>query len=423
MDNSAHCVLSKKYKKKDEKYNVKLCVYFNRERHYFQTNFDLTKDEWEKLHSSPLKERKLLEIRKSIQEIEFTANKVLNKTNYINFDSFEESYYNEIHKVKKDTDVYYWFDQYIDFLEKEGRPYSYSEHFKTSKNSLKEFKKKLNFIHITNDFLVKYRRWMENNMEEGDKKKVHSDATYKSYLRDLRTVYNFAILKRGVSKELYPFGKGGFTIGTNTARKYALTKQQIISMKALDLSSDKEMEEARDIFIFQYLTNGINIVDLCKLKEQNIEHTEDGPFIVFQRTKTKETKVTPVIIRSFLSQSSLNIIDKWGNKNRTKNDYIFPYLNSIAGQENNPKVLRDRVLIITRSKNRRLKRLGELLGIEMKITTGIARHSFATVLKSSGIPIIEIKDEMGHSSSQITENFYTDPIDDKRIKEISNKLL
>ena len=174
---------------------------------------------------------------------------------------------------------------------------------------------------------------------------VKRDDTCKSYLRDLRTVFNYAISKHGVSKELYPFGRGGYKIGTNTKRKYGLIKSQIRQMVVMDLSDDKEMEEARDIFIFQYLTNGINLVDLCLLKESNIQNTEFGPCLVFHRTKTKETRWKPVLILADLSQKSMDIIDKWGNKNRKPDDYIFPYFNSIKGKENVLKVIRYRVLI------------------------------------------------------------------------------
>lgn len=111
MDNTAYCTLVKKYKRKDGKYNIKLCIYFNGDRHYFQTEFDLTEEEWTKLKSPNLKEKKLIEIRDSLSEIENTARKVLKKTDYHNFDSFEESYFNEIHKVKKDSDFLCWFDE------------------------------------------------------------------------------------------------------------------------------------------------------------------------------------------------------------------------------------------------------------------------------------------------------------------------
>ena len=416
MDNTSHCVLQKKYKRTtDDKYNVKLCVYFNGVRHHIQTKFDLTEDEWEKLKSSTLKEKRLLDIRKSIKEIEQTMTRLLEKNYYQHFETLLEEYDNTVRTVKKNKDVYYWFDQYKESLIKEGRPHSYVAHVETSKNSFKSFKSDLQFFNITSDFLVKYRSWLNNPVKRDD--------TCKSYLRDLRTVFNYAISKHAVSKEFYPFGRGGYKVGANTKRKYALTKLQIQQMVSLDLSDDKEMEEARDIFIFQYLTNGINLVDLCLLKESNIQPSEFGPCLLFQRTKTKETKGNPVMIVADLGQKSLTIIEKWGNQNRNQDDYIFPYFNSIKNRVTIPKTLRNKVLAVMKTKNKQLRKIGEKLEIKMKITTGIARHTFGNVVKSNGENSETIKDLMGHSSSQVTESFYTEPISIQRVKEISQNLL
>lgn len=413
MDNTAYCTLVKKYKRKDEKYNIKLCIYFNGERHYFQTEFDLTEDEWVKLKTPNLKEKKLIEIRDSLSEIENTARKVLKKTDYHNFDSFEESYYNEIHKIKKDSDFLCWFDAYEKYLVERKRPASYSIHVITSKNSLKSFKSKIKFHHVTVDFLERYTAWMRS-------KKVEQP-TIESYLRDVRTVFNYAIKQKAVSQDLYPFGRNGYTIGTTTARKSSLSKDQMTSLRNMVLPKGSKKEWARDIFVFQYFTNGLNFVDLCKLKEQDLEKTDKGTFVNFKRTKTQETKNHTVTIRVILTPEAIDVIDRWGNQNREKDDYIFPYFNLLKGQEDDPKLLRETVLTLTRQINRRLKAIGSKLNIHFNLTTGIARHSFATRLKEGGVPIADIRDRMGHTSTKTTE-LYIDSIGDERIKEISTLL-
>jgi len=197
MENTAHCTLLKKYKDINGKYNVKLCIYLNGDRHYLKTNFDVTKAEWKKIQSKKLKDKKLIEIRDSIEEIETTGRKVLKKNENLTFDQFEESYYNEIHKIRKDNDVFHWFDEYQKYLIEKNRPISYSDHIVTSKNSFKEFKNKITFSQLTVDFLERYRDCMKSKVES---------PTVESYLRDLRTVYNYTIMKKGVSKDRYPFG-------------------------------------------------------------------------------------------------------------------------------------------------------------------------------------------------------------------------
>ena len=51
-----------------------------------------------------------------------------------------------------------------------------------------------------------------------------------------------------------------------------------------------------------------------------------------------------------------------------------------------------------------MKRIGQALGIE-NITTCVARHSFATVLKRSGANISYISESLGHSDLKTTETY------------------
>jgi integrase len=414
MENTAHCALLKKYKDKDEKYNVKLCIYLNGERHYLKTKFDVTENEWKKVHSKKLKDKKFIEVRDSIEEIETTARKVLKKNENLTFDQFEESYYNELHKIRKDNDVFHWFDEYQKYLIEKNRPVSYSDHIVTSKNSLKEFKSKITFSQLTTDFLEKYRDSMKSKVES---------PTVESYLRDLRTVYNYTIKKHGVSKDRYPFGQGGFTIGSTVSRKKSLSKPQLLSLRELKLTRGEKKEWGRDIFVFQYFTNGLNMIDLCKLKEKNIERTEKVTFLSFERTKTQRTKEHSVKIRVVLTPEALDVIDKWGNKNREADDYIFPYFNELKSMTEKEQNVMERKIVgyITRNLNRQLKHIGEKLELPFILTSGISRHTFATTLKTQGYSPTIIGESMGHTNTRTTE-IYLDSIGDEQIKEISKSL-
>ena len=53
-----------------------------------------------------------------------------------------------------------------------------------------------------------------------------------------------------------------------------------------------------------------------------------------------------------------------------------------------------------------MERIGKELGIETKLTTYVARHSFATILLYEGkAPLKHVSDKLGHSSLQITEKY------------------
>jgi len=61
------------------------------------------------------------------------------------------------------------------------------------------------------------------------------------------------------------------------------------------------------------------------------------------------------------------------------------------------------------------------LGIEKKVTTYVARHSFSTILKKSGASTEFIQEALGHTDVKTTQN-YLDSFDKEIKKEFAGKL-
>ena len=74
-----------------------------------------------------------------------------------------------------------------------------------------------------------------------------------------------------------------------------------------------------------------------------------------------------------------------------------------------------KTLYITRAINKRMKEVGEQLGIG-NISTYTARHSFATVLKRAGTNIAYISESLGHQDLRTTENYLASFEREERIK-------
>lgn len=53
-----------------------------------------------------------------------------------------------------------------------------------------------------------------------------------------------------------------------------------------------------------------------------------------------------------------------------------------------------------------MKRIGEELEFEMKLTTYVARHSFATILIRSGAPLALASQTLGHSNILTTQKYF-----------------
>ena len=67
------------------------------------------------------------------------------------------------------------------------------------------------------------------------------------------------------------------------------------------------------------------------------------------------------------------------------------------------------------------KTIGEELHIPIKLTTYVARHSYATILKRAGVSISIISESLGHSSERVTQ-IYLDGFENSQIDRAMKNL-
>lgn len=84
----------------------------------------------------------------------------------------------------------------------------------------------------------------------------------------------------------------------------------------------------RDMWLFLYFCNGINMADLVQLKFSDIVDDE----LCFVRKKTKSTSKTEKEIRVIITDQMKIIIEKWGNQPSPDN-YIFPIIDDTLKAE------------------------------------------------------------------------------------------
>ena len=77
---------------------------------------------------------------------------------------------------------------------------------------------------------------------------------------------------------------------------------------------------------------------------------------------------------------------------------------------------------ITKQINADLKVMAERVGIEAHITTYVARHSFATILKRNGVDIAKISELLGHRDEKTTK-IYLDDFENEELYEATLNLL
>ena len=299
--------------------------------------------------------------------------------------------------VKKYT-VLELLDIHINQLLQENR-LKYASTFKELKRSLLDFNKHLNiyFSEIDVQWLKNYEMYL--------RKKNLGDNSIGIRFRTLRTLYNVA-LERGIVKhDDYPFNIYKVSkLGKKTAKR-AISKNdimQIVNYKA----GSKSAQFAVDIFTFSYFCGGINFKDIAYLTRENVIDNK----LVYFRKKTKK------LIKIPIKEVAMDIIKKHENPN---NMYLFPILSDYhktATQQEN------RLHKIISVINKQLKQIGKELNLPISLTTYVARHSFATVLKKAGVSTSIISETLGHSSEKITQ-IYLDSFDNEQIDKAMDNLL
>ena len=300
-------------------------------------------------------------------------------------------------KVKTLDDL---FNDYINQLKNEGR-LGYALSVQQVRNSLFKFKGHLDiyFSDIDVNWLKSYESWLRCCKLE--------DNTIGIRFRTLRAIYNLAMTEGLVKADLYPFKKYKVSKLHKETVKRAITKEQVKQVIEYDVSDARFYKKlAVDMFTFSYLMGGINFTDMAFLTDKNIE----GERLAYVRQKTKKLIMLP------LQEKAIAILNRYRS---SQHKYIFPILDN---RERTQRQLRNRIYDVLANVNEHLDDIGKELGIELKISSYVARHSYATVLKRAGIATSIISESLGHSSERITQ-VYLDSFGNEQMDDAMKNLL
>lgn len=146
---------------------------------------------------------------------------------------------------------------------------------------------------------------------------------------------------------------------------------------------------------------------MAQLKQKNIV---DGK-LCYTRAKKKQ-----IIIP--LQDEAKEIISLFSIGSTSKSDFIFPIFSAYHNSEVQKA---NRLHKVLAKVNRALKQIGLEIGLPIKLTTYVARHSFATILKRAGVPTSIISESLGHSLEKITQ-IYLDSFETSQIDEALSHL-
>lgn len=221
-----------------------------------------------------------------------------------------------------------------------------------------------------------------------------TEVSASSVIKKFRTIFTQAVdedlLKRN------PFKK--VKIKTKSPKRERLTIEQVKKISTLNLSPWPYLPLYRDIFLFSVYT-GLAYHDAMALTWNDLEERRSGDIkLSISRQKTD------VITECFLPVSAIQIVKKYRNNVESEiKKKVLPY-------RSNKEV------------NEQLKKLAQLAGVSMRLSTHIARHTFRQILAEAGITDMGvIKRLMGQSrNGDVDEVYYQ--VTEKGLLESKNKL-
>ena len=248
-------------------------------------------------------------------------------------------------------------------------------------NSFTKFIRNENFplSSFTEEIVQKYESWLRN--------RYLSQNTISFYMRQLRSIYNKAV-KANLTEQTFPFDN--VYTGIDKTKKRAVDISVITKLIALDLSYSSSLCFARDLFLLSFYMRGMAFVDMAYLKHDNIKNG----VIRYIRHKTD------IMLEIKIEQCISDIINRYASK--SKLGYLLPIITRTDAEK-----------AYTQYKNKRsyynklLKKISQLIGPDILLTSYVSRHSWATIARNMNISLAVISAGMGHSSETMTRIYLT----------------
>lgn len=256
-------------------------------------------------------------------------------------------------------------------------------------------KKYLPFTACTEALICEYEQWFKQ-------RKIKRNSS-SFYMRILRAVY-YSAVSEGLAPSGNPFRK--VYTGIDTTRKRAVDKQIIRQLKGLELKQKDVLAYARDLFFFSLYLRGMAFVDMAYLRKTDMQHG----VVTYVRRKTgtrMSIKVEPCL---------QEIIDRYRDKT-VHTPYILPIIKSV-----DEKQAYHEYQNALSYYNKQLKRLSELLGCGIPLSSYTPRHTWATTARDNNIPLSIISAGMGHSSENITR-IYLASLDNSIIDKANHMVI
>ena len=220
------------------------------------------------------------------------------------------------------------------------------ERYTTVLNSFGRFRRntEVSWDEMDSDLMIEYETYL--------KSRGVCPNTSSYYMRGLRAIYNRAVEKK-MTVQHDPF-KYVYT-GIGKTVKRAVPLKVIRQIRDLDLALFSAMDFARDIFMFSFYTRGMSFIDMAYLKKKDLQNG----ILSYRRQKTGQQLFVK------WEKPMQEIVDKYDTN---AIPYLLPVIRDMHADAR--RQYKNAAHLV----NDKLKKLGERLGLDIPLTSYVARH-------------------------------------------------
>lgn len=276
---------------------------------------------------------------------------------------------------KSRTDMYEWMKAQLDILHlKDGT----LKHYVTMIARLREYGRMMSWRDLTTENIYQWDAWLHHirkpardaDVKAGREPDYISDAAVYNYHKCMKALISRAVRFGIVDINPYNRLRGEFKRGDRDTVEY-LTTEEMKAIENIHPVPGSKMAVVRDLFVFQMYT-GMAFSDMQRFDINNYRLDNEQWVAVNERTKTGTAYISQLL------PPAVEVLEHYGMKI--------------------PKITNWRY-------NELLKYLGEVAGIRKRITSHMARHTFATWALHNKVELHVVSQMLGHTNTTMTQRY------------------
>lgn len=353
-------------------------AYLERRKIYFSTHIYLSPNQWDN-------QRQTIILHPNAETLNWMVRDFMIKLECKELELWKNGQEVTLGKLKDDFGSQA-SSSFLDFVQKDITSSNLKESTKKNRTTTYEllgrYKSGITFKDLTPAFIFEFESFLFANGLQVN--------TVAKHMMHLKAFVNSAIDKGYINNEDYPFRR--YHIKTKENKHTFLLPEEIKRLEDLPRELLNPIQvHTLDAFLFCCYT-GIRYSDFRNLTEENIQHIEGKPWLIFRTMKTDTEVKLPIAL--LFEGKAWKMLKKYRNR-----------LSSFFAIDANSTL------------NKRLIRIGLIAGIEKHFSFHSARHTNATLLIYKGVNITTVQKLLGHRDLSTTQ-IYSDVMESTIVKDL-----